>query len=107
MQGLDVEDKAERTRRFHDDTVHSLMELLGAAGLDSSQQLTPHHIMRRTADGQVKTYFELYPFIERGALIAEPVPEAYEDAWRRASATHFGSAPQDRTGPAEAHLRSR
>lgn len=90
VQGLDVEDKAKRTERYHRETVESLLELVGAAGLDRPSEITPEHIMRRVDERQVLNYFQIYPFIERGALISDPVPAAYEDAWRRASSAHFG-----------------
>jgi glutamate synthase domain-containing protein 2 len=92
MQGLDVDDKAPRVHSYHEETIQSLLELVGAAGLDSPSEITPHHIMRRVQGTEVKSYFDLYPFIERGALISDPVPEAYEEAWRRASQTQFGTS---------------
>ncbi len=92
MQGLDVSDKAPRVESYHRETIQSLLELVGAAGLDAPSQITPHHIMRRVQGTEVRSYFDLYPFIERGALISDPVPEAYEDAWRRASRNQFESS---------------
>jgi glutamate synthase domain-containing protein 2 len=92
MQGLDIEDKAPRVQSYHKETINSLLELVGAAGLTDPAEITPHHIMRRVQGTQVQSYFDLYPFIERGALISDPVPEAYEEAWRRASRTHFQTA---------------
>ena len=91
VQGLDVDDKAQRTERFHRETVESLLELVGAAGLEDPAAISPDHIMRRVDERTVQSYFQIYPFIERGALISDPVPEAYEDAWRKASVAHFGS----------------
>jgi hypothetical protein len=32
---------------------------------------------------------DLYPFLERGALLSEPVPPAYEEAWKAADPTTF------------------
>ncbi|MFT7679631.1 MAG: glutamate synthase domain-containing protein 2 [Planctomycetota bacterium] len=89
MQGLDVEDKAERANNYQHETVESLMELLGAAGLKDPTEVTPRHIQRRVDESHSASYFDLYPFIERGSLISEPVPEAYEISWHRASASRF------------------
>ncbi|MCA9001803.1 MAG: FMN-binding glutamate synthase family protein, partial [Planctomycetes bacterium] len=44
MQGLDVDDKAPRVQAYHRETINSLLELVGAAGLDDPAQITPHHI---------------------------------------------------------------
>lgn len=87
--GLDIEDKAERTAAYQRETVESLLELVGAAGLELPSDITPRHIQRRTGPNTSASYFELYPFLERGSLIAEPVPEAYEIPWQRASAARF------------------
>ncbi|MCP3918604.1 MAG: FMN-binding glutamate synthase family protein [bacterium] len=89
VAGLDVESKAERAASFQHETVEGFFELLGAAGLEHATELTPHHIMRRGSDNQVRSYFDLYPFIERGALLFEPVPEDYEQAWLAASDDRF------------------
>ena len=88
-KGLDVEDKARRVTNYQHETVESLMELLGAAGLKHPTEITPRHIQRRVDASHSASYFELYPFIERGSLISEPVPEAYEISWQRASPARF------------------
>jgi len=89
VAGLDVDDKAQRVRRFQHETVASFLELIGAAGLEHPDQLGPRHVLRRVAPAEVRSYLELYPFIERGAFLFEPVPEAYEAAWRAASPDSF------------------
>ncbi|MCB9916333.1 MAG: FMN-binding glutamate synthase family protein [Planctomycetes bacterium] len=89
VAGLDVEDKAERTRRFQAETVGSLLEILGAAGLDSPRQLEPRHIMRRVDPVTVKSYAELYDYVEPGALLFEPVPQSFEADWLRARSDRF------------------
>tara|TARA_R110002126_G_scaffold41590_36_gene121046 strand:- start:4988 stop:6562 length:1575 start_codon:yes stop_codon:yes gene_type:complete len=87
--GLDVPSKSVRVANYHQETIQSFLDLLGAAGLDTPSELTPHMLMRRTGPSEVKSYFELYPFIENGALLFDPVPPAYERAWLRSAATHF------------------
>ena len=87
--GLDVEDKAQRVQRYHAETLDSALELLAAAGLSSPSEASPEHILRRTGPTEVKSYFELYPFLEKGALLFEPVPTAYEEAWRASSPDSF------------------
>ena len=89
VAGLDVEDKARRAHRFHAETVRSFLELLGAAGMDHPSQLGPEHILRRTGPTEVSSYLGIYPYLEQGALLFDPVPEAYEHAWRCASAESF------------------
>ena len=87
--GLDVEDKALRVSAYHRETVESLLELVGAAGLEQPSDITPRHLHRRVDANTARTYFELYPFIERGSLISDPVPESFELAWHAATAASF------------------
>jgi glutamate synthase domain-containing protein 2 len=87
--GLDVRNKASRVESFQRETVHALMELLGAAGLESPDELGPQHVNRRVSATEVRSYRDLYPWLESGALIAEPVPAAYEEVWRRAAPDSF------------------
>ena len=87
--GLVVADKAPRVARFHAQTVEAALELVGAAGLDSSSDLRPSHINRRISPHEVKNYSDLYPNLEEGALLSDSVPIAYADAWKAASPDTF------------------
>lgn len=87
--GLDVESKGERVFNFHDETVRGFLELLGAAGLSDPADLRPHHVMRRIDATRVRSYAEIFPYIETGALMTDPVPEAYEREWLEASSGTF------------------
>lgn len=89
IAGLDVSDKSSRVAAFGRETVTAMMELIGAAGLESPRELGPEHIQRRVAVAQVKSYLDLYPWLDRGALRNDPVPPAYEEAWRKATSTSF------------------
>ncbi len=48
VKGLHVEDKAKRTSSYHDGTVQSVAEIIGAMGLNNTEELRPWHRMRRT-----------------------------------------------------------
>jgi glutamate synthase domain-containing protein 2 len=89
VAGLDVQNKAARAMSFQHETVTSLLELLGAAGLARPQDLTPHHIMRRVDGTRALSYFDIFPFIETGSLLFDPVPEAYERPWLEACPDTF------------------
>jgi len=87
--GLAVEDKQARVARYHRDTLQSLHEILGAAGLEQPSDLTPRHICRRVSNTEVKTFEEIFEFIEPGSLLYDPVPEGYESAWRESRSDAF------------------
>jgi glutamate synthase domain-containing protein 2 len=70
MKGLDVDDKAERTKNFHHKTVHSFVDLLAAAGITERSQIKRDLIYKRVEAWQTKTYDEIYPYIKEGSLLS-------------------------------------
>ncbi|MGE0200721.1 MAG: FMN-binding glutamate synthase family protein [Candidatus Melainabacteria bacterium] len=70
-QGLVVSAKRDRVANFHHGVVSSLMEILGASGLSSPDELRPEHIHRRISHMEVKTYAEIHHFIPPGSLLDE------------------------------------
>lgn len=60
-RGLDVVDKASRVKNYHHETIHSVAEIIAAAGLDSLEELRRDHIFRRVGATKVKTFAEIFP----------------------------------------------
>jgi glutamate synthase-like protein len=88
-KGLSVSDKSERVYRYHQATIESFLELLASAGLTHPQQLTPGHIKTRGEHDEVVGLGDIYPVVDRGALLSGDVPERYAKAWERASPDSF------------------
>ena len=88
-RALDVGDKSWRVANYQAATVRSLLELLGAAGLSHPSQVSPWHIARRASATEIKTFAEIYDFVEPGALLSEPYPESLDRSWRRADPATF------------------
>lgn len=79
VKGLVVEDKAPRAKRYHEATIHSFLELVAAAGLNGPEELTRGHISKRVGLYDVKTYEEIYPYMEEGSLLnINGIPENYK-----------------------------
>ena len=89
VAGLVVEPKSVRAANFQHATVESLLEIVGAAGLDHPSQLEPRHLQRRVSSHEVRSYDEIYEFRERGALLSEPIPESFARDWYAASSSTF------------------
>ena len=89
MQALDVEDKAKRTSSFHESTVESVAEIIGAMGLHKTSELKPWHRVRRTDFTVIKNYSELFEFLEPDALLQEPYPAKWDRAVRSATSESF------------------
>ncbi len=86
---LDVDVAAERIARYQAATLDALLELVAAAGLNHPNELRPHHLMRRVDPTAVRSYAELYPPLEPGALRGRDLPPAWKAAVEAASAASF------------------
>ncbi|KGJ05376.1 Glutamate synthase domain-containing protein 2 [Paracoccus halophilus] len=95
QRGLEVGTKALRVARFHNNTLHALAEIAGAAGLTDPLDFLPYHFMFRPRDGSFKDGNEVFPYLPHGFLLAEePNPELrdWHKRWGRASADTFAPA---------------
>ena len=70
QRALVVPDKMERVRRFHQNTLEALRELIQASGVMHPNQLTAAHIVRRTPDGEVRLLSNLLSTCKPGELLA-------------------------------------
>lgn len=78
QRGLVVEDKSVRVANFHQETVKSAVDLMGAAGITDSSKMHRSLIYRRVSASEIKTYAETYPYLLRGSLLEQPYPELYQ-----------------------------
>jgi len=88
-KGLVVTNKAERVARFQTATVHSVMEIIAAAGLSSTTELNRTHIFRRVNYSMIKRYDEIYPYPLSGSLLQAPYPKQFELQMQEASSNSF------------------
>lgn len=88
-EGLVVEDKNKRVANFHSETIESLAEMLGAMGLNHSNELRPWHVMRRVNYTDTKHYGELYEYLRPKDLLNKKMPRHFERAWGSAQAGTF------------------
>jgi len=65
--GIDVEDKINRVAKFHNETIKSFVEFMGATGVDSISKIKRHHVYRRVDQDKIKTYAEIYPQVKTGS----------------------------------------
>ncbi|MCP9753191.1 FMN-binding glutamate synthase family protein [Ferruginibacter sp. HRS2-29] len=82
--GLVVNDKKQRVCNYHNETVKSLVELMGAAGMKSTEELNRHHIYRRVFMNQVTTFEDIFPPVATGCMLRGEVPEKYRMDFERA-----------------------
>lgn len=87
--GLVVDDKKTRVANFHKKTVESVVELLGASGLDKKENITRSHIYRRISFQSMLTYAEIFPSYEPGSFLNE-IPERYRLDFQYACVDQWG-----------------
>jgi glutamate synthase domain-containing protein 2 len=59
-QGVDITDKKQRVKNFHQNTIKSTIEVMEACGFSSVKDITPNKIFRRLSDGKVANFEEIY-----------------------------------------------
>ena len=108
QRALVVADKAPRVAQYHANTLHALKELLQAAGLKHTDEITRHHIVRRIDDAEVRLLSALMPQITPGAILNDlaHLPNVFRLYWPLANAHSFapqepaeGDAPRDQRDP--------
>lgn len=89
-RAVKVEEKAVRVHRFHDATVKAFLELCGAMGLDSPDDLSSEHLFIRRDDG-VHTYADINCSLQSGQLLSSgaDVPQRFWRDWEAASPDRF------------------
>ncbi|MBA3594872.1 MAG: FMN-binding glutamate synthase family protein [Polaromonas sp.] len=99
QQALVVPDKAERVWRYHQSTLKALKELLEAAGLKHTDDVSAHHIVRRINDTEVRLLSNLVMRVKEGSLLTdlESQHQVFKLYWPLASAHSFAvSKPDDK-----------
>ena len=88
-RAINVEEKAQRVYRFQRATVEAFLELCGAMGLNSPDELSPEHLFIRRDDG-VHTYADVNCAILPGQLlVGSDVPQKFWRDWEAASPERF------------------
>jgi len=97
QQSLVVPDKADRVYHFHQQTLFALKEMVQAVGVHHPNEITAHHIVRRSGGNKVRSLAQLMlTQLPNGALLDDNVaawPLIYRQTWPRASAQSFALCP--------------
>jgi hypothetical protein len=94
QMALHVPSKADRVFNFHQQTLHALKEMVQAAGLQHPSAISPHHIVRRLDDNQVRLLANLVPQMDTGALLSGELGAqhmVYKIYWPQARADSFSA----------------
>ena len=89
MHGLVAPDKAQRVANFHHATVDSVLEIAGAMGKKTLDELCASDIYHRVSHFESKHYGQLYEILQKDALLNVPYPIAFAEDWQKARADTF------------------
>ena len=89
-RALVVKDKGPHVRNYHELTMESFLEMVGAMGLDNPNDLKPDMIFYRLNEGDSLPFTELFHYIEpRHFLENENIHPFFAKDWVTSSAEHF------------------
>ncbi|MDF2368501.1 FMN-binding glutamate synthase family protein [Sneathiella sp.] len=88
-RAVDVSIRKQHVANYHDATIESFRELVGAIGLDDPEDLTPHHIFQRVADHTERSSEEIYDYLDERELLSENIRPSYQLDWNKARAEAF------------------
>ena len=95
--GLDVTSKSHRVAAFHKATVHAALEIVGAMGVSSPRDISPHHLYRRESGMIVKDFTALetesgFPTLSTPGVLLQPesaeVPAQLRAWWLEGGELH-------------------
>jgi glutamate synthase domain-containing protein 2 len=87
--GINVPNKIQRVKNFHNETVKSVSHIMEAMGVQNAAELKPYHIKRRTSDHLIEDYSDFFNWIEPGSFFTHPIPKTYEKAYLKSEASSF------------------
>ena len=93
VRALNVERSAARCVHYQQETVASLRTLAAAQGLDHPGEFTPHHMMRRIDEIEVRSFAEIYEWLDEGELL-DGGPESWAGHWQMAEPSSFVAGAQ-------------
>jgi len=89
QKGLVVDEKKHRVVNFHNNTIKSFLEIVGAIGLNNPSDLKPDYIKRRINYEHVKSLDEIHVYLKPGELLGSEIPSEFKKYWELASSDKF------------------
>lgn len=90
IRALVVKDKGPHVKNYHELTMKSFLDMVGAMGLETPDDLRADMIFYRLNEGDSLHFTELFHYIEPGHFLNnEDIHSLFGKPWSRASADHF------------------
>ena len=92
-KALNVDYRAQLAANFHEETMASFIQVLGATGLTHAAELHPGIIHRMVSNDKAKSYDEIYQLLEHNALLDKTAPSGWQRNWDIADDKTFKAVP--------------
>ncbi len=90
IKALVVKDKAPYVKNYHELTMQSFLDMVGAMGLDHPDQLTPDMIYYRLSESDSPNFKQIFHYVERGNFLGNnQIHPFFAKDWTLSSADHF------------------
>lgn len=96
-KAIDVDSKAVYVKNYHEQTMQSFLQLVGAIGVSHPDDLTPAMIKQQQGHQQISDYRAMYHYLKPGELLGKTIPKDFADDWQNASAHHYYQAASTST----------
>ncbi|MDE5004875.1 FMN-binding glutamate synthase family protein, partial [Francisella tularensis subsp. holarctica] len=70
-------------------TIQSCLEIIGAMGIISNDDVEPENLKKRISVNEIKSYSDLYDFIPERCLVDGNIPSSFARSWEKARADSF------------------
>ena len=87
-RALDVGDKSLRAQRYQSATVAQAVQIMASLGVSDPADLKPHMLAKRLSATSIRSYAEIYEWLEPGQLLVEP-PPTWANDWAAADPDSF------------------
>lgn len=88
-KALIVERKYPRVARYHEATIDSFLDILGAMGYEQASDLTAKDIFIRVSQEKTVSFAERYTELKPKQLLGDDIPAVYLHDWHNARAESF------------------
>lgn len=89
QRGLVIDDKKHRVVNFHNNTLKSFLEMVGAMGLSNPSELDPSYLMQRINETRARPFSQIYQYLKPGHLLGDKIPKSFKDDWQKADPDKF------------------
>ncbi len=86
---IDIDVKAPQVAQFHHSTLQNFLHVLGAAGLNKPEEISPLHIHRWRNMTLAQSYQDIFHYLSPGDLLAGTAPNHYTELWDLADSEYF------------------